>query len=419
MLKRLLGLIIILAFISTTINATDGYFRHGYGVKYSAIGGAGTALALSSMGGAINPASIAYLNNRADFGIALFSPDRKYTVDGNPSGFQGTFGLIPGEVESESKSFPIPYLGGVFKLNEAMALGAMFYANGGMNTDFETATFHDPTSQETGVNLEQMFFGATFAMRFHPKHSFGVTGIFAFQRFAAKGLAAFSAFSSDPASLTGNAVETANGFGFRIGYQGKLSKMVSIGASYQTKISSSEFERYQGLFAEQGDFDIPSTWNAGIAIMPSKKFTIAADVKQIFYSDTKSVNNPMLPNIQTARLGDENGSGFGWEDILVFKIGLMYDINDSWTLMGGYSRSENPIPDSEVMFNILAPGVIENHLTLGFTKAFENKNELSLSFMFAPSSSVTGTNPLEAPGQQTIELEMNQFQVEVGYAFGW
>jgi hypothetical protein len=33
------------------------------------------------------------------------------------------------------------------------------------------------------------------------------------------------------------------------------------------------------------------------------------------------------------------------------------------------------------------------------------------------SKSLTGANPLEAPGQQTIELKMNQWEFEVGYSF--
>lgn len=35
------------------------------------------------------------------------------------------------------------------------------------------------------------------------------------------------------------------------------------------------------------------------------------------------------------------------------------------------------------------------------------------------SSQVVGPNPLEAPGAQTIELHMDQWEVEVGYSFGF
>jgi hypothetical protein len=39
--------------------------------------------------------------------------------------------------------------------------------------------------------------------------------------------------------------------------------------------------------------------------------------------------------------------------------------------------------------------------------------------MYALDNSVTGANPLEAPNQQTIEIAMKQWQVEIGYAFSF
>jgi len=34
------------------------------------------------------------------------------------------------------------------------------------------------------------------------------------------------------------------------------------------------------------------------------------------------------------------------------------------------------------------------------------------------SKSVTGANPLEAPGAQMIELKMDQWEFELGFGFG-
>jgi long-chain fatty acid transport protein len=87
--------------------------------------------------------------------------------------------------------------------------------------------------------------------------------------------------------------------------------------------------------------------------------------------------------------------------------------------MVGYSYNQNPIPESEVMFNILAPAVIQNHITAGFTRHIATHHELSLAIMYALDNSVTGPNPLEAPNQQTIEISMQQWQIEIGYAFSF
>jgi long-chain fatty acid transport protein len=74
-------------------------------------------------------------------------------------------------------------------------------------------------------------------------------------------------FSSDPANLTGDENSTAFGFGFKVGYQGKLTEDLSFGAAFQSKVYMSEFERYAGLFAQAGDFDVPANWQAGLHLL--------------------------------------------------------------------------------------------------------------------------------------------------------
>jgi len=428
-------ILILLGISFQNLHATDGYFRHGYGIKYSAMGGAGSALSLSSIGAATNPASLSFLDSRFDVSLAGFMPSRQFTVTGNPSGFPGTFGLAPGTIESESNFFPMPTIGVNYKFNETMAFGLAFIANGGMNTDYETAVFGDPTSPETGVNIEQMFLEATYSVQFVPNHSFGVSVVAGYQRFAAKGLLAFANFSQDPANLTGNSHSVSTGVGFRVGYQAKILPILSVGASYQTKISMSPFDRYAGLFAEKGDFDVPATWNAGFAVKATKQLTFAFDVQQILYSGVKSVSNvlnPMtlapafpdgaggyIPNPNFAPLGSDNGAGFGWTDVMAYKFGLMYEVNSDWVLMAGFEHNENPISESELLFNILAPGVVQNHITLGVTRNLDGGKEINFGFTYALANTVEGPNRLEAPGQQTIELQMSQIQFEVGYAFGF
>jgi len=178
-----------------------------------------------------------------------------------------------------------------------------------------------------------------------------------------------------------------------------------------------EFDDYAGLFAEQGDFDIPANWTVGFAFKPTPTVAIAFDVQQIYYSDIDSIANPLLPNLGMAFLGNDNGAGFGWEDMTIFKVGLQWARSEQWTYRFGYSYGEQPIPDSEMLFNILAPGVIEQHATFGLTYTFANKSELDFSLMYAFDKSVTGPNTLEAPGQQTIELSMNQWEVGLGYSW--
>ena len=414
-MKKLFLVLLLIGFSFQSF-ATDGYYRHGYGIKYSALGGSGVAVSLSSLGAISNPAGISYLNNGFEVNGAFFSPERYYDIKGNMSMMPGTFGLMPGKVESGSTSFIFPTLGGNLKLSERFTVALSLYGNGGMNSDYPTNTFWDPTTQQTGVNIEQMFGNLSFAYKLGCNHSLGVAGIAAWQRFRANGLMSFGGYSSDPNSLTGDENSSVFGFGFKVGYQGKLTEDVSFGAAFQSKIYMSEFERYKGLFAEAGDFDVPASWQVGFAFTPENwKFLV--DVKQILYSDVKSIANPMLPNLMMAPLGNEDGAGFGWKNIYVMKFGVMYSGFCGWDLMAGYSIGQNPIKPENVMFNILAPAVVDQHITFGISKDIAKNHEITIAIMYAPENTVVGPNPMEAPNQQTIEIGMKQWQVEVGYAF--
>jgi len=194
----------------------------------------------------------------------------------------------------------------------------------------------------------------------------------------------------------------------------------------------SEFDDYAGLFAEQGDFDIPSTWTVGLAYQANENWVFAADFKRINYKDIASVSNPMdpmalvpmfpdgaggfVPNPGYAPLGSDKGAGFGWEDINVIKVGAEYAGIENWTLRAGYSHSGQPVQKSEVMFNILAPGVVQDHITLGCSKVLSEKgNALHFAFVYALENSVKGGNPMDPP--QTLEVKMNQIEFELAYSF--
>jgi len=185
-----------------------------------------------------------------------------------------------------------------------------------------------------------------------------------------------------------------------------------------------EFDDYAGLFAEQGDFDIPKNFTLGFVFKPIPAVRFAFDWQRIYYSDVDSIANPfdnlfnaiMPPYDPDSLLGADDGPGFGWDDMDIFKFGIEWERTEQWTYRFGYSYSDDqPIPDSEVMFNILAPATIEQHASFGFTRTFDSKNELNFAFMYAFENDVEGKNPLD-PAQK-IKLEMDQWEVSLGYSW--
>ncbi len=389
---------------------TDGYFSGGWGVKAKGMAGAAIAFPQDSLAAAHNPAGLAFLSKRYDLSVELFNPIRYYDAEGAPS---GPGGFVPGPVKSRLENFLIPSLGAIWPLSDGTVLGLTVFGNGGMNTtwpDSANMGFGTFGGGGAGVNLEQIFLAGTYSKKIDKSTALGGSLIYAFQRFSASGLQPFNPSSQ---TLSNNGTDTSTGWGVRLGMTSKINERLSVGLTYQPKIQMTHFQKYSGLFADHGNFDIPENYGVGIAYKASEKSTLAIDVKTIRYSDVPSVGNP-FSNIGNG-LGEPDGPGFGWNDMTVTKIGYQWEPSEGTQYRVGVAYGKQPIQSSEVLFNILAPGVQEWHFTAGLTKQDRHGGEWSAAITYSPEKSVTGPNPLDP--NQTITLRMKQFELEIGY--GW
>ena len=461
--KSLLAIAVSGILVSPAVNATNGYFSHGFSTKEKGLAGAGTAYSQDSMAAATNPAGMAFVGERMDIGLQLFSPSpRGYTVTGTPvapgtdpnAPFGSFINAAPGTTyESDNDFFLIPHFGYNWQLNNDSTVGVSVYGNGGMNTEYPASSTPDFTGDgvgdgtfgagTAGINLAQLFVNVSFAKKINAKHAFGGSVIVVMQRFLAQGLDNFAPLSLDPDNLSGNRKSDSFGAGLKVGYQGEVSKGIRVGVAYQSKINMSEFDEYKGLFAEGGDFDIPSTYNIGVSFDVGATGVIVADIQQINYSDVAAISNPIVntlpptfggscipagfnpdPTITGASgagcLGGPAGAGFGWEDMTIFKIGYQIDVSAKHTVRVGYSHADQPVPDSETLFNTLAPAVVEDHFTAGWTMKVGTNQEFNLAGMYAPSNSVKGQNPIDqfaADGGTRVEVEMAQWDIQAGWAW--
>jgi long-chain fatty acid transport protein len=415
-LKKIAALLAIAGIASPAL-ATNGYFSHGYGMKAKGMAGVGIALAQDSLAAATNPAGMVMVGDRLDIGLDWFRPMRDATIVGN--GLLGPSYSLDG---NGKKDFFIPEFGYNKMLNASMSLGVSVYGNGGMNTTYNSGVplFANPAAfgvQKAGVDLSQLFIAPTFAMKLTPGASCGVSLNLAYQRFKAEGLQNFGASSADGANLTNNGYDSSTGYGARVGCIAEVTPIISLGATYQTKTAMGKLDKYKGLFAEQGDFDIPENYGIGIAVKALPTLTIAADVEKINYSGVKSIANPLSKLFAGNALGSSDGPGFGWKDMTIYKIGANWQMNQSLTLRAGYSHAKQPIQSGETFFNILAPGVIEDHLTLGATWTLNPKMEVTVAYMHGFEKKVNGSGSIPAPyGGGEANLKM--YQDSLGVSFG-
>jgi len=282
--------------------------------------------------------------------------------------------------------------------------------------------------EPTGVDLAQMALGFTYARELGPfaglgitRQSIGLTPIIAAQRFKARGLQPFRALSVSPDKVTNNGYDYSWGGGVRIGWLGSmLNDQLNVGISYQSKLWMTDFDDYEGLFANGGEFDVPAVFNVGLAFLITPELTLVTDFKRIFYDDIDALSNTndiafseIFAN-PAKRLGGDQGLGFGWDDINVYSIGLQYQTSEKLTLRTGFSAADEPWKNVNTLFNVLAPATVKKHASLGASYNLNNQGRINFAYTHAFKNTIEGTSTFTGP--QTGYVWMRQDMVQISYS---
>lgn len=387
-------------------SATEGYFALAYGPAQRGVGGAGVAHSVDPMSAAINPANIGDIGHQLTFGLEAFSPRRGFTANGT--------NFVPdGETRSGHNWFPIPNFGYNMPLESGGALNVMVYGNGGMNTSYPDVA--NPNcggatgifcGGKAGVDLMQMFVSVGYGRK-DGNFSWGIAPTFAVQRFAARGIAAFSGSSVDGANFTNRGYDFSTGVGLRAGVKYEISPTATIGLAAQTRFKMSKLDKYAGLFEDGGSFDIPASITAGIAFKPRNDLTMMLDFQKIFYSDIGAVGNPAT----AGAYGAAGGAGFGWDDVSVVRLGAEWQQNSDMTWRAGYAYASNPVGADDVTMGIFAPGVVQHHFSFGGAKKLNDRDTLDFAVNYVAPHKVKG--PFMTGGE--VALDMHQFSASIGW----
>jgi len=423
-------------------HATNGYFLIGYGAKSRAMGGVGVAYAQDALAAAANPAGMADLKlqtMRIDMGGEFFYPPRSIAHDS---------ALLPADIKSGSNTYLIPSMGGVYKFNRKMVIG-MAAVGAGMGTRYDQSqavcedgdpatngnkffNFNCLAGPTAGVTLYQMQMLPSVAYKLSKNHYVGASLAIGIQMFRAYGLQAFDTlgFAATSGNLTNQGNDWAYGSGIRLGYLGNFfNRRLKFGLNYASRVYMTRFTKYKNLFAEQGSFDIPEHFAAGIAVQATRDLVIAADIQRIRFSSIRSVGNPgpnpADPNNFFPKgsdvLGTDNGLGFGWKDVTAYKVGVDYRVNSKWNVRAGYNYGKSPIRGDQVLFNMLAPATVEQHATLGISYRPSKSIEWSMNYMHAFKNTIKGPTAFGPTGAPVVgsngAISMQIDSVGLSFAF--
>ncbi|MGB5179201.1 MAG: outer membrane protein transport protein [Gammaproteobacteria bacterium] len=457
--------------MTTTVSATTGYFSLGYGAKSMGMAGAIVSNPQDAMAASVNPAGMALVGERVDAGIKFFVPGpRSASLDTSALG--ATFDV---KDESRRNLFFVPSLGYTSKINDKLYWGISMYGNGGLNTTYDRNLYSEtigffaaitpppggpgfspnqvpegttlngfgvPVENvgTLGVDLAQGVIAPTLSFKVNEKQTVGASLLIGIQRFSAYGLGNFQCFTETGAlgcapngattstpsdSLTNNGHDWSWGAGVRVGWIGEVHPRLSLGAAIASKVYMTKFNDYDELFAKDGKFDIPANLTLGLTFKATPDLKLSFDYQRIYYEGVDSISNPgpiFVPGVGpgippgSGLLGANDGLGFGWENINVYRLAADYRYNNEWNFRAGYSFNDQPIPDDQLLFNILAPATPKMHATVGFTYRPNNSSEWNFSYMHAFEEKVSSSQTaFGIPGE--IKMRQDAYAVSYSYLF--
>jgi long-chain fatty acid transport protein len=414
-----------LLFSATSAFATNGYQLIGIGSYQKSLAGAVTALPGSNMTAVTNPAGMMRIGHRADFSMEAFMPKRS-------SDFTAFGGAT---ADSSSELYGIPAIGwnGPVGNRDDMVFGGGMYGTSGMGVDYGSTLMQPPMEGVSpgvywdgysSIAFWQM--APSLAWQASDKLSLGASINIDFQQVAFQQRMMADTTGDGQGNMVLNNFDlsrgaSAFGFGLSLGVLYDVNDIVTIGATYKSKQFFTDLE-YQlaagdinfGTPLPAGtyklDLDFPQQAAVGIALHLLQSFTVAADIKWIDWSDTMAnlaVNGPG---------GIKVPMDPGWEDQMVFAIGLAYKINARFNLRAGFNYGASPIDEQSAANNLVLPAVVETHYTVGADYRIDEHWDIGCHYMYVPENIVTAGPGTNAPGVK-ISLSEQSFGVNLGYRF--
>ncbi|WP_175856633.1 outer membrane protein transport protein [Burkholderia anthina] len=351
--------------------ASTGIYTTGYGTREQGMGGVGIATGESALAPAENPAGIAFSGDRLEIGGGLF------VIHGGAQDNGATYDARTGIV-------PMPEFGYVKAISPSLVFGVASWSSGAMMS-YRTPYGGIPGNSKTFAQGIFMHIAPTVAYRFGTEmnNAIALSVVGALSSVDVEGVEAQTGLPNQGRDWT-------PGYGFKIGWMSQITRQLSMGAFYASKIRYTPWHKYAAIFADGGRFNEPEQYGIGIAFRPTPKWLIGFDWIRFNYGGTRVLGNPVT---FSTPLGAADGSGFGLTNINAYRVGVQYDVTDKLTLRGGFEITRQPVTPENTAFTFLVPVTLNRTYTVGATYRVSRQSELSFAYAISPRVQVNGTGP--------------------------
>lgn len=382
--------------------ASDGNQAIGYGMKSKGMGGVGVAFPQDAVINAINPAGMAFLETRYDIGPHYVKFLGKGRISGN---------AVPTLNQSFHANMDIFLIdaGYVNQVTPKFSAGFSFYQRGATLNYGKTIRLLG-TSKFLDLYTIAILTPA-IAWKITPNHSIGIGIDVSLGRFKMQGFQNQKAISVAPDHVTNKKSDYRPGVGVKIGWCGYLTPCLSAGVVYTSEMVFHRYKKYKGLIPNRGDGNLPAQVSGGIAYFFAKDWVFSFDARRIFWSKTRIFGNKLTT---THLFGSKQGTGLGWKDQTVYKLGLAYTYNENLTFRIGTSLATTLFPGSQTSNNIIADICAKDHVTAGVTWT-DGCQELTFAYIHAFEKTIKGNSIPPTAGGGSVSLSAREDWVGISY----
>lgn len=362
--------------------ATNGDQLLGVTAIQWGMGGATIAAPQDSATIFVNPAGLAELGIeevRFDLSPGFMSPPRE--VNGNTS---------------DSNLFFLPSGSVAFKVSDKLYLGLGMAAQSGFGVDFSDTQPAVPGNQQIVTTKGFFKLAPSLAYKVSDKLSLGASLNIGYQSLA---------MSNPMFTLPQN---QQFGFGVTLGGIYHINDAFQLGVSWVSKTNMNDHEFNTANGKVTMDMDVAQQLGMGLAYR-SSGWLVEADIKWINFSDT-------MDSVDLVTPGPTNAIKFGWDDQIVYSLGVQKQISEKTQLRAGLNYGASPIEEEDVDNNLGSVAIPELHLSLGATRQISKKVSGSISYTHAFENELTSSNTTPA-GTNTIKISQNVLYLQVAYQY--
>ncbi len=201
------------------------------------------------------------------------------------------------------------------------------------------------------------------------------------------------------------------GAGFQVGLLYELNTNWNLGFSYKSPVWQEKWDfnsSYPNLSPRRIGIQasLPEILSWGVAYKGLPRTLIDVDLRYMDYANSTLFGTKVVDG------------GLGWRSIFVLALGAQYEATERLTLRAGYLYNMNPVSAPATLFNVQAPGIIQNTLTLGASYQVNDNMTFSLAWMHGFRNAIDGPI-LQIPGSSVrLDAQVDTLWAGVNVKFG-